>query len=322
MFMHRRTLFKLAGATFLLGSAGTLHFLVKKNKQLFWVQGSPQGKSYNFENAKDKKAPNQEGLISIFDLNANKFTEVEVNSTIHDFCQSPLDSNIIAGVSKWARGGLVFDLKQRKTLKDLYLPEEFAFFGHSFFHQEGHLFFASAHNYTEDKGYILVYSTKSWELKNKIISGGLHPHQIAQLSNGRLIIANAMSQTNSDSSNLVFVNENNLNIEETIEVPLASHLAVLPNEHIVCGSLHRGKGKNGLYDVWKEGKSFQVHDILKSKNVKGEPLSFVPYGKDEIYVGLEGPAGLVSYNSQTQNIRSVHHEFKHLNLSKKNDSII
>ncbi|MEM0909440.1 MAG: DUF1513 domain-containing protein [Pseudomonadota bacterium] len=73
------------------------------------------------------------------------------------------------------------------------------FYGHGCFSPDGNFFFTSENDYVNGKGVIVVRDTQSYRVITEFSSGGIGPHDMKVLPNGRqLAIANGGIQTHPD----------------------------------------------------------------------------------------------------------------------------
>ncbi|MEQ8205389.1 MAG: DUF1513 domain-containing protein [Woeseia sp.] len=176
----------------------------------------------------------------------------------------------------------VVDIDAGVLVRTLHSPPDRHFYGHGALAADG-LLYTSENDYEKRRGVIAVWDTNdSFRRLGELDSGGVGPHDMAFLSDGKtLVIANGGIETHPDSEreklniptmqpSLVYLDTASGRTIERIfpddHLMSLRHLAVTPEDHVLIG-------------VQYEGDDSEIVPLLLSHR-----------GEDQLQAGIAGPA--------------------------------
>ncbi|MCP5170823.1 MAG: DUF1513 domain-containing protein [Pseudomonadales bacterium] len=144
-----------------------------------------------------------------------------------------------------------------QLLKTVQSPEGYHFYGHGVFSRDGSLLFTTENNYQQNRGIIGVYDATNLQRLGEFNSGGIGPHQLELMSDGKtLVAANGGIQTHPDKgreklnistmqSSLCYLDTHSGKMIDNFlpEDPQMSirHLAVSSSDQVIAGVQYQGE---------------------------------------------------------------------------------
>ena len=195
---------------------------------------------------------------ALFSLEDGDVRAIELPARGHDIALRPGGSEWVALARRPGRFGVAVPLDKRPPIW-LSARLDRHFFGHGVFSADGKLLYTSENDYQSAQGVIGVRdATDSYRQIGEFGAGGLEPHDVQLLSDGRtLVVANGGIRTHPDSGNdelnlpdmtpsLVYIDRLTGDIveEQVLQHDLHQlsirHLALASRDIVVFGCQYRG----------------------------------------------------------------------------------
>ena len=140
-------------------------------------------------------------FVAVFNQSGEVFSEVEIPLRGHDIAISHKEPFRVIAFSR-RPGAYLYDIDLNKGVikQTIKANDGRHFFGHGVFSPDGQYLFTTENDYHNQQGKVVVRDAQSLAVIKEFNSGGVGPHQLAWLNDGKtLVIANGGIATHPDT---------------------------------------------------------------------------------------------------------------------------
>lgn len=196
---------------------------------------------------------------AIFDPFRGDIANVRLPARGHDVAPRPGARECVAFARRPGNFAVAFGADRKLEPVWFAAAPDRHFFGHGVFSRDGRLLFSTENDFNNDRGVIGVRdATNDYRQIGEFNSGGVGPHDIAILGDGRtLVVANGGIRTHPDfgrralnvaemSPSLAYIDSCSGDVEEVYSLPKElhqlsiRHLSVAAHDTVVFGCQHKG----------------------------------------------------------------------------------
>ncbi len=226
---------------------------------------------------------------SIFSVEDGEVSRVALPARGHSFAMRPGAGECIAFARRPGTFAVVFGPGMDRPPLWFAANADRHFYGHGVFSRDGRLLYSTENDFETRRGIIGVRdATNGYRQIDEFASGGVGPHDIALLGDGRvLVVANGGIQTHPDrgreilnletmAPNLVYIDTQTGEVLERQELPKGlhqlsiRHLTVARGDRVVFGCQYKGPRNEqpNLIGFHKRGEALKLAEIPHSANVR------------------------------------------------------
>jgi hypothetical protein len=226
---------------------------------------------------------------AIFSIENGEMSRVELPSRGHSFAARPGTQDCIAFARRPGTFAVAFGANTDRPPRWFATKPNRHFYGHGVFSADARLLYSTENDFESKRGMIGVRdATDSYRQIGEFASGGVGPHDIALMPDGRtLVVANGGIETHPDRSravlnletmapNLVYIDTQSGEVLEQHELPRElhqlsiRHLTMAEGGCVVFGCQHKGPRNEQpvLIGFHKRGEALQLAEIPQAANAR------------------------------------------------------